>query len=59
MFHRSGDAHVGTHGNSALWTPEAGSHRIALVLYLTELKNMDTSLSCDGTVEPSLSSGQG
>ena len=38
VFHRSGDAVVGTHGNSGLWRPSSNSHRIVLVLYQTDLK---------------------
>ena len=51
MFHRSGDATVGTHGNSGLWTPTKLSHRVALVLYQTDLKGQgklkDMSLGKD------------
>ena len=38
LFHRSGDAELGVHGNAGLWRPEPGSHRLALVLYQTEVK---------------------
>lgn len=38
VMHRSGDATVGVHGNSGLWLPEPGSHRLSLVLYQTDLK---------------------
>jgi hypothetical protein len=38
LFHRSGDSCAGLHGNSALWTPTPDSHRIALVLYQTDVK---------------------
>lgn len=38
VFHRSGDPRGGLHGNSALWRPTPESHRIALVLYQTEVK---------------------
>ena len=38
VYHRSGDATVGVHGNSGLWRPTKHSHRIALVLYQTDLK---------------------
>lgn len=38
LFHRSGDARAGLHGNTALWTPTADSHRVALVLYQTDVK---------------------
>jgi len=38
VFHRSGDAGVGAHGNSGLWRNSDSSHRMALVLYQTDLK---------------------
>lgn len=38
MYHRSGDATIGTHGNSGLWRPIDFSHRVALVFYQTDLK---------------------
>ncbi len=38
VFHRSGDAGVGAHGNSGLWRNSDSSHRVALVLYQTDLK---------------------
>ena len=38
LVHRSGDSTVGVHGNSGLWLPEPGSHRLSLVLYQTDLK---------------------
>lgn len=38
LFHRSGDADLGVHGNAGLWRPDPGSHRLALVLYQTEVK---------------------
>lgn len=41
LFHRSGDADLGVHGNAGLWRPEPGSHRLALVLYQTEVKGED------------------
>ena len=45
VFHRSGDAGIGLHGNSGLWRPSDLSHRVALVLYQTELKTKaDTSI---------------
>ena len=40
VYHRSGDATIGVHGNSGLWRPTEHSHRIALVLYQTDLKAM-------------------
>ncbi|CAL8471179.1 g10721 [Coccomyxa elongata] len=40
LFHRSGDKTVGLHGNSGLWLPQQDSHRIALVFYQTQLKNI-------------------
>ncbi len=38
LFHRSGDQAVGVHGNSAARQPSPDTHRIALVLYQTDLK---------------------
>ena len=38
VYHRSGDAAIGLHGNSGLWRPTKCSHRIVLVLYQTDLK---------------------
>jgi hypothetical protein len=38
LLHRSGDAVVGLHGNTGLALPEPGSHRLAVVLYQTQLK---------------------
>ena len=38
VFHRSGDDLVGMHGNSGLWRSSDSCHRIALVLYQTDLK---------------------
>jgi hypothetical protein len=38
LFHRSGDAQVGLHANSGLHRPAQDTHRVALVLYQTELK---------------------
>ena len=37
LLHRSGDAGVGLHANAALWQPNPGSYRVALVLYQTRL----------------------
>ena len=42
MLHRSGDQLIGVHGNSSLWQPSSGAHRIALVLYQTDLKTSKT-----------------
>ena len=38
VFHRSGDTSIGLHGNSGLWRPGGTAHRVALVLYQTDLK---------------------
>lgn len=37
LLHRSGDAVVGLHGNTGLWLPQPDSHRLAIVLYQTQL----------------------
>ena len=37
LYHRSGDPGVGVHGNSGLWLPDGSAHRIAVVLYQTQL----------------------
>ena len=44
LFHRSGDAEVGMHANSGLHCPEPSSHRIAVVLYLTEISERAAEL---------------
>jgi hypothetical protein len=44
LFHRSGDAEVGMHANSGLHCPEPRSHRIAVVLYLTEISERAAEL---------------
>jgi hypothetical protein len=47
LFHRSGDKHVGRHGNSGIWRPTPESHRIALVLYQASLaRNADPMYGC-------------
>ena len=38
VFHRSGDTSIGSHGNSGLWRAVGTAHRVALVLYQTDLK---------------------
>jgi len=50
LYHRSGDNSVGTHGNSSLWLPEATSHRIALVFYLTQLKEKGAAMTTTPTL---------
>ena len=50
LFHRSGDADLGVHGNAGMWRPEPGSHRLALVLYQTEVRE---ERGAAGSREPS------
>lgn len=38
LYHRSGDAEVGVHANSGLHRQSSQCHRVALVLYQTEIK---------------------
>jgi len=47
LFHRSGDAEVGLHANSGLHLPEPASHRVALVLYLTNVSQA-AAAACEG-----------
>jgi len=51
LFHRSGDADLGVHGNAGLWRPDPGSHRLALVLYQTEVKAEDGPAAGEAPVE--------
>ncbi|KAK9845126.1 hypothetical protein WJX74_010866 [Apatococcus lobatus] len=55
MLHRSGDQLAGVHGNTSLWKSSSAAHRIALVLYQTDLKlcrSPFTSSSMQGVVLP-------
>ena len=55
IFHRSGDPRSGLHGNTALWRPSPDSHRIAIVLYQTEIKIPEgaaVGVSRQGAVQP-------
>ncbi|KAK9814732.1 hypothetical protein WJX72_010670 [[Myrmecia] bisecta] len=58
LFHRSGDAEIGTHGNSGIWNPSPQSHRIALVFYQTELKDSKAAKKEEGDQEPVASLAQ-
>ena len=51
LFHRSGDAELGVHGNAGVWRPEPGSHRLALVLYQTEVKENGVAGSREASEE--------
>ncbi|DBA75057.1 TPA: hypothetical protein ACH3X1_010392 [Trebouxia sp. C0004] len=52
VFHRSGDAGVGAHGNSGLWRNSDSSHRVAVVLYQTDLKASSRADSFPATSMP-------